>query len=95
MIQANGRAAERDDPGDVVVDEVATQWLVLVPVGTDIPLMIAGFLLFRIFDVLKPWPASWADRRLKGGVGIMLDDIFAGIYAGVILYGLALWRQGI
>ena len=47
--------------------------------------MLAGFLLFRLFDVVKPWPASWADRRVKGGLGTMLDDVFAGIYAALVI----------
>jgi phosphatidylglycerophosphatase A len=44
-----------------------------------------GFVLFRIFDILKPWPISLADRELHGGFGIMLDDVIAGIFAGVLL----------
>jgi phosphatidylglycerophosphatase A len=47
--------------------------------------MLAGFFLFRLFDVWKPWPCSWADRRVKGGFGVMLDDALAGVYAGVVL----------
>ena len=52
-------------------------------------LYAAGFLLFRVADILKPWPVSWADRRLKGGAGIMVDDIFAAIYAGAALLVMA------
>ncbi len=51
------------------------------------PLYLAlGFVLFRIFDILKPWPISWADRRIKGGFGVMFDDILAAIPAGTLLY---------
>ena len=49
------------------------------------PWMIAGFFLFRLFDVWKPWPCSWADRRVKGGFGVMLDDAMAGTYAALVL----------
>jgi phosphatidylglycerophosphatase A len=48
-------------------------------------LYVIGFLLFRIADILKPWPASWADRRVPGALGVMLDDVVAAIYAGGIL----------
>lgn len=75
------------DAGPIVIDEVAGQWLALVPVGffaeTDPILFFVGFFLFRTADILKPWPANWADRELDGGLGVMLDDIFAGIYAGI------------
>jgi phosphatidylglycerophosphatase A len=54
---------------------------------------LAGFLLFRLLDILKPWPISWVDRRVHGGVGIMLDDILAGIAAWGLLHGLV-WLFG-
>lgn len=50
-----------------------------------------GFLLFRFFDILKPWPISWADRKIKGGFGVMFDDVLAGFAAGSILYLLYLF----
>ena len=48
--------------------------------------LLAGFVLFRVFDIAKPWPIGALDRRVHGGLGIMLDDVVAGIFAGVILY---------
>ena len=84
------QALGQEDPGDVVVDEVAGQWLTLLPAGLDIGLFAAGFVLFRLADILKPWPASWADRNVKGGLGTMVDDLFAGLYAGLAVYGLGL-----
>jgi phosphatidylglycerophosphatase A len=55
------------------------------------PIYLAlGFLLFRLFDIVKPWPISWADRRIKGGFGVMFDDILAAIPAGTLLYVLYL-----
>ncbi len=81
------------DPGMVVIDEVAAQWLVLAAAPTNLVAYAAGFLLFRIADIVKPWPASWADRSVHGGLGIMLDDILAAVYAGVVL--LLLVRFGL
>ena len=49
--------------------------------------MAMGFVLFRLFDILKPWPVRWADRRVHGGLGIMLDDILAGVMAWLVLQG--------
>lgn len=82
------------DPGVVVIDEFVGQWLALLPlvvVPRGWPWLIAGFALFRLFDVWKPWPVSWADRRVGGGLGVMLDDVVAGAYAALLLAaGLAL-----
>ncbi|TQV79397.1 phosphatidylglycerophosphatase A [Denitrobaculum tricleocarpae] len=79
-----------EDPGAVVVDEVAGQWLTLVPVALQLEYYLLAFVLFRVFDILKPWPVSWADRKLKGGFGIMVDDIFAAVYALAVLIA-AVW----
>ena len=84
-----------EDPGEVVIDEVAGQWLTLVVVPPDFLLYAAGFVLFRVFDIWKPWPVSWADRNLKGGLGIMADDILAGVYAAVILLALKTWLEAL
>ena len=79
------RASGVKDPGSIVVDEVAAQWLVLAAAPRELWLYAIGFLLFRVADILKPWPASWADRRVPGALGVMLDDVVAAIYAGGIL----------
>lgn len=78
------------DPGAIVIDEVAGQWLALIPAGLDPFGVLLAFVLFRLFDVAKPWPVGWADRHLKGAFGIMVDDIIAGLYAAVLVFG-ALW----
>jgi phosphatidylglycerophosphatase A len=80
---ANASAIE--DPSAVVIDEVAAQWLVLLPAPLDPLPYAAAFLLFRTFDIWKPWPVRWADRHLEGGLGIMLDDLLAAVYAALVL----------
>jgi phosphatidylglycerophosphatase A len=80
------------DPSSVVIDEVAGQWLTLLPAKADPVLYLAGFVLFRIFDIIKPWPVKLADRRVRGGLGIMVDDILAAIYAGALLLAWQYWQ---
>jgi phosphatidylglycerophosphatase A len=79
------------DHGGIVWDEFAGLWLALyaVPSGFWWPLL--GFVLFRIFDVLKPFPISWLDKNVDGGLGIMVDDIIAGSFAFICLQLLLLW----
>jgi phosphatidylglycerophosphatase A len=82
---AVAKAGGVQDPANVVVDEVAGQWLVLLFAPLDPLVWGFAFLVFRIFDIWKPWPVRWADRHLKGGLGIMLDDILAAGYAVLVL----------
>ena len=78
------------DPGPVVIDEFAGQWLVLAACPLDPVWWLAGFAAFRAFDIRKPPPVGWIDRHLKSAAGVMLDDLVAGLYAvGVIL--IARW----
>jgi phosphatidylglycerophosphatase A len=90
------RATGREDPSECVIDELAGQWLAcafcLLTFGGLVPLQHLSllsfglaFLLFRLFDIWKPWPVSWADRELKGGLGVMMDDIIAGLMAGALV----------
>jgi phosphatidylglycerophosphatase A len=79
------KASATKDPGAIVIDEVAGQWLVLLAAALDPLSYVLAFLLFRIFDIWKPWPVSWADRRVAGGLGIMLDDLLAAVYAVLAL----------
>jgi phosphatidylglycerophosphatase A len=79
-------ASRSGDPQIIVVDEVVGQWLTLAVAPPD-PLAYAlGFLLFRAADILKPWPASWADAQVKGGLGVMLDDVLAALYSAGLLW---------
>ena len=73
-----------EDPGPVVIDEVLGMLLTLAWLPLSMTGVVAGFLLFRIFDVVKPFPAG-ASQRLGGGIGVMIDDVIAGIYALVLL----------
>ena len=79
-----------DHPG-IVWDEVAGYLLTMVGAPAGWPWIIVGFVLFRLFDIFKPWPIGWLDRRVKGGLGIMLDDLLAGLFAALCLQGVAYW----
>ena len=83
-----------EDPKQVVIDEIAGQWMVLLVVTPGWLTYALGFALFRAFDILKPWPVSWADRKLKGALGIMLDDVLAAGYAAAVLYAITLGLGG-
>ncbi|OSQ37912.1 phosphatidylglycerophosphatase A family protein [Thalassospira mesophila] len=87
------------DPGEIVIDEVAGQWLCLLPLPLtmswmDIVWLMLAFIMFRFFDILKPWPISWIDRRVGGGFGIMLDDIFAGAFGMAVLMLILYLTEG-
>ena len=83
-----------EDPGPVVIDEVAGMLLTLTPAAyffpktPDLLTYMVAFLLFRLADICKPWPTSWADKKIAGGLGIMLDDIIAALFSG---FGLTLY----
>jgi len=75
----------RKDPPQVVIDEIAGFMLTMIAIPPKAVYIIAGFVLFRLFDILKPQPAGWINRRMRGGSGIVLDDIVAGLYANIVL----------
>ncbi len=92
---AHVRATGREDPSECVIDEVAGQWLACAfalptfgvlprPQDAAVTLCLA-FLLFRLFDIWKPWPVNWAERSFAGGLGVMADDMIAGLMAGIVL----------
>lgn len=76
-----------EDPGEIVIDEVAGQWLILSVMFPTWESYLVGFILFRAFDIVKPWPVCLADRKIKGGFGVMFDDMVAGAYP-IILFWL-------
>lgn len=72
------------DAPEIVIDEVAGVWIALLPayhIGPSSLLFVAAFVLFRFFDILKPWPIGWLDKKISGGFGVMVDDIVAGVFA--------------
>jgi phosphatidylglycerophosphatase A len=76
------------DSRRIVIDEIAG-YLVAVAYLPPSPLvLLAAFLIFRFFDVVKPYPASWVDRNLPGGAGVVLDDVVAGLYSNLVLHAL-------
>lgn len=77
-------ALGKKDPGIVVIDEVAGMLITLALLPVSLTGVFLGFLLFRVFDVIKPWPAAQVEH-LHGGLGIMADDVFAGIYSYLVL----------
>jgi phosphatidylglycerophosphatase A len=76
---------KEDDPSGVVWDEIVGYLVAMSFAPDGWEWMLTGFVLFRFFDIVKPWPVSWADNRLHGGLGIMLDDVVAGTYVIAIL----------
>ena len=85
------RAFGRKDDGRIVIDEVVGQLITLAPLLADPALLrsplwlVTGFVTFRVFDVWKPGPVRWAERRFAGGAGVMLDDVVAGVFAALVL----------
>lgn len=73
------------DHGGIVWDEFVGFWVTMTLAPAGILWIVYGFVLFRIFDILKPWPIKWADQKVSGGLGVMLDDIIAGVMAAAIL----------
>jgi phosphatidylglycerophosphatase A len=93
------------DPSEIVIDEVVGQWIALLPLSyaawsNDIPVhvmwpgWIAAFALFRLFDIWKPWIIGWADRR-GDALGVMLDDVIAGVFAAIGVMFLAAFSHGV
>jgi len=83
----------KHDPGGIVWDEMVGYWLTIAFVPLTWPWLLLAFILFRIFDILKPWPIRSAERLFKGGLGIMADDILAAGYAMLSMAGIA-WLLG-
>ena len=80
--------SESKDNSFIVIDEVAGMIVALSFISHDLILYLFTFLLFRLFDIFKPWPISWIDKNIKGGLGIILDDLIAGFFAGGIIFAI-------
>jgi len=74
------------DPKEIVIDEFIGQSIPLLICGNNFFLIILSFLLFRLFDITKPWPASYFDLKIKNATGVIMDDIIAGLYTFLIIY---------
>ena len=84
----------RTDPGYIVIDEVVGMLVTLAFLPVNAVGILVAFLLFRLFDVVKPWPARRFER-LHGGLGVMLDDVMAGIYAHLVMWGIVRLLPGV
>jgi phosphatidylglycerophosphatase A len=85
------RVMRTHDSGRIVVDEIAGYLVTMAWVDRADPILLgAGFLVFRLADIVKPEPARWLERRLPGGYGVVLDDIAAGLWASVVVAGMSL-----
>ncbi len=85
------RLLHQKDPGQVVIDELVGVWLVILPfVKPGFWVISSAFVLFRVFDIIKPWPVSASENWLPNGFGVMIDDVMAGILA-LPFMGLLYW----
>ncbi len=96
---------QQKDPSSVIIDEVVGQWIALFPVNacsymsleafsySQMYIMIFAFLFFRVFDISKLGPIGLCDRKIKGGLGIMVDDVVAGIFAALFIYPLQFYAN--
>ena len=80
------RALGVHDHSGIVIDEIAGYLITMIAMPNDWIWIVTGFILFRLFDILKPWPISWLDKKVSGGFGIMIDDVLAGIFALICLH---------
>lgn len=85
------RALGVQDHSAIVWDEFAGFFVTMLWVPMTVKTVIAGFFVFRLFDIVKPWPASYFDSKVNGGVGVMMDDVVAGLYASGVVYALYRW----
>jgi phosphatidylglycerophosphatase A len=85
------RDLQTDDPGAIVWDEVAGYLVTMTAAPSGWVWVLAGFALFRLFDIWKPFPIAWLDARVPGGFGVMLDDVLAAGYSILLLLVVARW----
>jgi len=90
-VQSALKMIKRSDPGEIVIDEVLGMMLVMMTIPPDPKWAFLAFVLFRIFDILKPWPINQIDSKLKNALGVMLDDLIAALFAGIVIVGIRLF----
>ena len=76
---------KKNDPGCIIIDEIAGLVVTFIGLKFDITSAIAGFIIFRFFDILKPFPIRFLEKKVPGGAGIVIDDIMAGVYSNLVL----------
>jgi phosphatidylglycerophosphatase A len=85
IASAAEKILKQKDPGQIVIDEIAGLMVTFAGLPFNLKTAVAGFIIFRVFDILKPFPIRILDKRVGGGSGVVLDDILAGIYGNLIL----------
>lgn len=83
--------ANTHDAKEVVIDEVVGYAFAMALLPVSWQMLLLAFVLFRFFDIVKPFPISWIDKKVKGGFGVMMDDVVAGVFSNIILH--ALWQK--
>jgi len=77
------------DHSAIVWDEIVGYLLTMTLAPAGWAWIAVGFVLFRFFDIVKPWPISWCDKHVHGGLGVMLDDLLAGLFAAAVMYAVS------
>ena len=94
MAAAAEKVLKKKDAGEIVIDEIAGLIVTFIGIPLTLKTVIIGFIIFRAFDILKPFPIRFLEKKVAGGPGIVLDDVLAGLYANLILR-LAIYITGI
>ena len=90
-VQSALKIIQRPDPGEIVIDEVLGMMVVMMMIPPDPKWAFLAFILFRLFDIFKPWPINVVDSKLKNALGVILDDLLAAVYAGIVILGIRLF----
>ena len=85
IASAAEKIIQQRDPGQIVIDEIAGLMVTFAGLPFNLKTVLAGFIIFRVFDILKPFPIRMLERRIGGGSGIVLDDVLAGVYGNLIV----------
>jgi phosphatidylglycerophosphatase A len=88
IADAAEKILKQNDPGCIVIDEIAGMMVTLIGLPVSPITLVSGFIIFRILDILKPFPIRNIDKRIPGGLGVVADDVAAGIIANLLLRGL-------
>lgn len=91
IVERACRVTAVGDAPQIVLDEVVGQWVALIAAPRSLWALLAGFALFRLFDIAKPPPIRWVDRRVEGGLGVVADDLLAGVLAACVLQLSLVW----